>query len=105
MLLTFFQAIPNNLNVSADWLVCLWISAGREGSHHQPLCFLGEGVWESFGWRSLSTRDFHSYFLSFKGRMSGVYGGEENNMYLEFPFDISRVRVSVVLLPGETKLC
>ena len=61
---------PNTVNVLADWLVCLWIFAGGEGSHYQPLRLRGEGLWESSGWRTLSTRDFHSYFFSFKGRLS-----------------------------------
>ena len=58
---------PNTVNVLADWLVCLWVSVGGEGSHYQPLRLRGEGLWESSGWRPLSTRDFHSYFFSFKG--------------------------------------
>ena len=70
--------LQNTINVSVDWLVCLWIPAGGEGSHYQPLCFRGEGLWESSGWRPLSTRDFHSDFFSFKGRVSAgwwVLGG------------------------------
>ena len=36
------------------------------------------------------------------------YSGRENNncqLFLEFTFDISRVRISLVMLPGQTQLC
>ena len=55
------------INLSADWLVCLRVSAGGEGGRYQPLRYHGQRLWASSSRRSLSTRDFHGYFSSFRG--------------------------------------
>ena len=75
------------MNLSADWLVCLRVSAGGEGSRYQPLRYHGQRLRASSSRRSLSSRDFHGYFSSFRGIHSLLVdfvcgsGLEENNFF------------------------